>query len=76
MKLKFGRNMSAYKGFMQTEFGARGHVTKTLQAENWQKVDKFNPIFLRKHRYLVKNGLWFLSTLSTTFFGYANLPQI
>ena len=40
---------------------ALGHVTKILQAENGQKVYEFESI-------LMKNGLWFLSTLSTTFF--------
>ena len=27
--------------------GAPGYVTKTLQAENGQKVDKFEPIYLK-----------------------------
>ena len=37
--------MNAYKWFMQTEFEASGYVTKELQAENWQKVDEFEPIY-------------------------------
>ena len=30
---------------------APGHVTKILQAENLQKIDEFEPIFLGNDRY-------------------------
>ena len=30
---------------------APGHVTKILQAENGQKVDEFEPIYLGNYRY-------------------------
>ena len=45
VELKFGHNVGDYKWFMKTEFGVPGHVTKMLEAENGQKVDKFEPIF-------------------------------
>ena len=31
--------------------GAPGHVTKILQAENGQKVDEFETIYLGNYRY-------------------------
>ena len=47
--------MGAYECFMQTEFGAPGHVTKILLAENGQKVDDFEPIYLITN--IDENGL-------------------
>ena len=40
--------------------GALGHVTKILQAENMQKVDEFEPIYLINDRYWWKmvNDFW------------------
>ena len=69
---------------MQTKFGARSHVTKILQAKSGQKVDDFEPIYLGDYSILMKNGLWFLSTLSTITineitqysFCYVHLPQL
>ena len=43
-------NVDSY-GFMQTEFGAPGHVTKFLQAENGKKIDEFEPLYLDNYRY-------------------------
>ena len=42
---------SVYKRFMQTILGAPGNVTKILAAENGQKVDEFEPIYLGKYRF-------------------------
>ena len=43
--------MDAYKGLMDTEFGASGYETGIVQAENGQKVDEFQSLYLGKHRY-------------------------
>ena len=44
--------MGAYECFMQTAFvGGARHVTKILQAENGQKDDKFETIYLDIYRY-------------------------
>ena len=45
---------------------APGHVTAILQAENWQKVNEFEPVYLRKYQ-LMKQRLWVMKTLLTTF---------
>ena len=45
-KLKFELNMGTYECFVQTEFGASSQVTRILQVEYRQKVDKFEPICL------------------------------
>ena len=42
--------MGAYEIFMQTILRAAGHVTKLLQVENGQKIDKFEPIYLGNYR--------------------------
>ena len=34
------------RGLMSIELGAPDHVTRILQAENRQKVDKFKPVYL------------------------------
>ena len=60
--------------------GVRDHATKILQAENVQKVNEFEPIYLDNYRYWCKMICDFLSTLSTTFllvmFVYPNLKTI
>ena len=43
--------MVAYKCLMKMSLWAPGHVTKILQAENGQKVVKFEPIYLNNYRY-------------------------
>ena len=50
-KLTKGHTVGAYKGFRLNEFGALDHATKILQAENEQKVDKFEPTYLGNYRY-------------------------
>ena len=45
-RLKFVHNVDVYECFIQTEFGGAGHVTKILLAENGQKLDEFEPIYL------------------------------
>ena len=50
--------------FCKPSLGAPVHVTKISQAENGDKVDEFETIYLGKHRYWWK---MVLSTLSTTF---------
>ena len=49
--LKFKHNVGAYECFMQLLLEALGHVTKILLAENRQKVDEFEPIYLGDYRY-------------------------
>ena len=66
-------NLGDYEYFMQTEFGAPGHVTKMLQAENGQKMDDFK-------QYISVNtdfdGKWFVlfeHTINCLSFGYVRL---
>ena len=49
--LKFVHNVGAYECFMQIKFGGPSHVTKILQAENGQRVDDFEAIYLGKYRF-------------------------
>ena len=37
--------------FCVPSWGVPGHVIAFLEAENWQKVDKFEPVYHGKHRY-------------------------
>ena len=48
--LKFQHNMVQRETLHLLSLGAPGHVTANLQAENWQKVDKFKPVYLCKYR--------------------------
>ena len=68
--------MGAYECFVQTEFGARGHVTKILLAKNGQKVDDFEPIYLGNYRYRSKWFVIFEHTINHLFLGYVCLPQL
>ena len=43
--------MGAYECFMQTEFKGARSRDQILQAENRQKVDKFDPIYLGNYQY-------------------------
>ena len=43
--------MGVNGGLKSTEFGAPGLVTAILGAKNWQKVDKFEPVYFDKDRY-------------------------
>ena len=49
--LKLKHNMGADGCITLTKFGAPGHVTANLEAENDEKVDRFEPVYLRKYRY-------------------------
>ena len=50
-KLKFEHKVGADECLFKPSLGAPGHVIKILQAENGQKVDKFEPIYLGNYRY-------------------------
>ena len=56
-------------------FGTPGHVTRMLQAENWQKVDDLEPIYLGKYRFWWKMICAFEHTVNCLSFGYVRLPQ-
>ena len=43
--------MGAYKWLGKPSLGTPGHVNKMLHAENGQKVDDFEPIYLGKYQY-------------------------
>ena len=67
--------LSAYECFMRAEFGAPDHGTKILQAENGQKVDKFEPIYILV--IIDIDEKWFVifeHTINHLSFGYIRLP--
>ena len=68
--------MEAYECFMQTELGAPGYVTKMLQAESGQKVDKFKPINLVITDIDEKWFVIFEHTISHLSLGHVRLPQL
>ena len=43
--------MGAYKWFIQLEFGIARLRDQNFTAENGQKVDDFEPMYLGKYRY-------------------------
>ena len=49
-------------------WGAPGHVTKTLQDKNGQKVDKFKPTYLGDYRYWWKMACDFCVHYQPSFF--------
>ena len=71
--------MGAYECFMITEFGGARLRDQNFTGRKWQNVDEFEPLY-HQLPILMKNGLWFLSTLSTVFllvmFVYLNLKTI
>ena len=67
--------MDAYKCFMQTEFGAPGHVTKMRQAENGQKVTSLNRYILVITDIDEKWFVVFEHTINHLSFGYVRLSQ-
>ena len=56
-QLKLRHNVDAYEWFTQTEFGGTRSRDQMLQAENEQKVDDFETIYLGNYRFLMKNDL-------------------
>ena len=56
--------------------GGPGHVTKILQAQNWQKVDGFEPIYLEITDIDKKRFVVFERTINHLSFGYVHLPQL
>ena len=72
--------MGVFKRFTKTKFTGRpGYMNENFQAENGQKLTNLNQYILIITN-IKKNGLWVLSTLSTTFFldmfVYLNLNTI
>ena len=60
---------------MRAEFGAPGHGTKILQAENGHKVDEFEPIYILV--IIDIDEKWFVifdHTISHLSFGCIRLP--
>ena len=55
--------------------GAPGHVIKILHAENGQKVDKFEPIYLGNYDIDEKCLVIFLRAINHLSFGDVHLPQ-
>ena len=67
-KLKFAYNTGVEKGLTYTKFRRSGHVTVILEAENWQKVDKFELAYHlgSNNTDVDEKHLWCLNTLLTT----------
>ena len=55
---------------------APGHETKTLPAENGQKVNDLEQIYLGKYRFRWKMIVIFERTINSLSFGYVRLPQL
>ena len=62
--------------FCKPSLGAPGLVTKILQAENGQKVDEFEPIYLSNYRCWWKIVCDFEHTFDHLCFGYVRLPHL
>ena len=53
----------------KASLGAPSHMTKILQAEDWQKVDEFEPIYLGNYNIEEKWFVVFEHTINCLSFG-------
>ena len=63
-KLNFGHNADTLNGLCKRSLKAPGIVTKMLHAENGQKVDDFEAMYLAKYQFFRKWFMFFLLTIN------------
>ena len=66
--------VGAYVSLMQTKFEGARSQDQTFTAENGQKVNESEPIYLGNYRYWWK--MVFERTINHISFGYVRLPQL